>query len=221
MFKGGEIKIIKIRERNNGPSVIIFEYIDEEGNPLEYYEGRFGMETRDSTTIKDFMVNFTPFEPVNPMEYGAEEFGADGISTPTETMLDEECGLCGDDLILVDTGQGQIYKTCLGEYCGYILPMNAEEFESEFSKGDLKKLKKYIDFPTRWINKETAPTSETKRRKAKNKFVGTLPAQKGIESMKHDIYRKTPTWFKGIQLGILATIFGAMYVGETKKKGKK
>jgi hypothetical protein len=61
----------------------------------------------------------------------AEEFGADGISTPTETMLDEECGLCGDDLILVDTGQGQIYKTCLGEYCGYILPMNAEEFGAD------------------------------------------------------------------------------------------
>ena len=97
----------------------------------------------------------------------------------------------------------------------------AEEFESEFSKGDLKKLKKYIDFPTRWINKETAPTSETKLRKAKNKFVGTLPAQKGIEGMKHDIYKKTPTWFKGIQLGILATIVGAIYVGETKKKGKK
>ena len=67
----------------------------------------------------------------NADTFGAESFGADGISTPTETMLDEECGLCGDDLILVDTGQGQIYKTCLGEYCGYILPMNAEEFGAE------------------------------------------------------------------------------------------
>ena len=129
--------------------------------------------------------------------YGAEEFGCD------------TCG-CGESK----------NAECFGcDTCG--CGKSAEEFGAEFSKGDLKKLKKYIDFPTRWINKETAPTSETKLRKAKNKFVGTLPAQKGVESMKYDIYRKTPTWFKGIQLGILATIFGAMYVGETKKKGKK
>ena len=127
--------------------------------------------------------------------YRAEEFGCD------------TCG-CGESK----------NAECFGcDTCG--CGKSAEEFGAEFSKGDLKKLKKYIDFPTRWINKETAPTSETKRRKAKNKFVGTLPAQKGIEGMKYDI--KTPTWFKGIQLGILATIFGAMYVGETKKKGKK
>jgi hypothetical protein len=69
---------------------------------------------------------------LTPLGTRAESYGADGISTPTETMLDEECGLCGDDLILVNTGQGQIYKTCLGEYCGYILPMNAEEFGADF-----------------------------------------------------------------------------------------
>jgi hypothetical protein len=74
MFKGAEVKIIKIQEvkKHGVPSVIIYEYLDEEGNPLEI-KGRFGMKTRDSTTIKDFMINFTPFEPVNPIEYGAEE----------------------------------------------------------------------------------------------------------------------------------------------------
>ena len=77
MFKGGEIKIIKIYKwmgvgRESSPTIVIYEYLDEEGNPLEV-EGRFGMNTRDSTTIKDFMINFTPFEPVNPIEYGAEE----------------------------------------------------------------------------------------------------------------------------------------------------
>ena len=141
--------------------------------------------------------------------YGAEEFGAESFDD-----LKAKWSRYNSCKQYQDTGE------CPHEGCNEYdaESFGAEGFESEFSKGDLKKLKKYIDFPTRWINKETAPTSETKRRKAKNKFVGTLPAQKGIESMKHDIYRKTPTWFKGIQLGILATIFGAMYVGETKKK---
>jgi len=74
MFKGAEVKIIKITEvKTHGmPSVIIYEYLDDEGNPLEI-KGMFGMKTRDSTTVKDFMINFTPFEPVNPIEYGAED----------------------------------------------------------------------------------------------------------------------------------------------------
>ena len=74
VFKGAEVKIIKIQEvkKHRMPSVIIYEYLDEEGNPLEI-KGRFGMKTRDLTTVKDFMINFTPFEPVNPIEYGAEE----------------------------------------------------------------------------------------------------------------------------------------------------
>jgi hypothetical protein len=82
MFKGAEVKIIKIQEvkKHGVPSVIIYEYLDEEGNPLEI-KGRFGMETRDSTTIKDFMINFTPFEPVNPIEYGAESYGAEGTDS--------------------------------------------------------------------------------------------------------------------------------------------
>ena len=80
MFKGGEIKIIKIQESeiHGVPSVIIYEYLDEKGNPLEI-EGRFGMKTRDFAEVKDFMINFTPFEPVNPIEYGAETFEADTV----------------------------------------------------------------------------------------------------------------------------------------------
>lgn len=172
--------------------------------------------------------------------FSAEEFGAD-MGFYDKVKL--RCSKCGDEGGMTMMMKGlkdtwdrvgyDDYESIHCPMCGkgveLVIPegyneygdksYDAEEFGAEFSKGDLKKLKKYIDFPTRWINKETAPTSETKRRKAKNKFVGTLPAQKGIEGMKYDI--KTPTWFKGIQLGILATIFGAMYVGETKKKGKK
>ena len=58
-------------------------------------------------------------------------FGAERISKPKEVILKEECGLCGDTLILVDDGLGQKYKTCLGESCGYILPMSAETFNAD------------------------------------------------------------------------------------------
>ena len=55
-----------------------------------------------------------------------------------ETFGAEECGLCGDDIILVQEGNGQKSKTCLGEYCGYVLPMKAETFEAK-EKIDLSK----------------------------------------------------------------------------------
>ena len=70
--------------------------------------------------------------------YEAETFDAERISKPKEDILKEKCGLCGDTLILVDNGLGLKYKTCLGEYCGYILPMNAEtESNCPVCKGEV------------------------------------------------------------------------------------
>ncbi len=86
---------------------------------------------------------------------------------------------------------------------------NAEEFESEFSKGDMLNLKKYIDYPLNWINQKIAPTNERKARKFEQKERGQIPTKREPEDFRQSI--KTPTWFKAVQIGILGGVVGLMY----------
>ena len=97
--------------------------------------------------------------------------------------------------------------------------LGAESFGAEFSRGEMLNLRKYIDYPMRWVNKNIRPSSDSKERKTEQKMKGQIPRRKSPDSFRNTI--ETPTWFKGIQIGILATIFGAMYVSETNKKRKK
>ena len=94
-----------------------------------------------------------------------------------------------------------------------------DEFGAEFSRGEMLNLRKYVNYPMRWVNKNLRPSSDSKERKTEQKMKGQIPRRKSPDSFRNTI--ETPTWFKGIQLGILATIFGAMYVSETNKKRKK
>ena len=87
--------------------------------------------------------------------------------------------------------------------------MMAEEFESEFSKGDMLNLKKYIDYPLNWINEKIAPTNERKARKFEQKERGQIPTKREPEDFRQSI--ETPTWFKAVQLGILGSVVGLMY----------
>lgn len=99
------------------------------------------------------------------------------------------------------------------EYLRYNLDLDtqfdAEEFESEFSKGDMLNLKKYIDYPLNWINEKIAPTNERKARKFEQKERGQIPAKREPEDFRQSI--KTPTWFKAVQFGILGSVVGLMY----------
>tara|TARA_R110002020_G_scaffold282188_2_gene497801 strand:- start:2851 stop:3888 length:1038 start_codon:yes stop_codon:yes gene_type:complete len=85
----------------------------------------------------------------------------------------------------------------------------AEEFESEFSKGDMLNLKKYIDYPMRWIDKNIRPSSDAKVRKIEQKSKGQIPTKKTTDSFRQKI--ETPNWFKAVQVGILASVVGVMY----------
>ena len=84
-----------------------------------------------------------------------------------------------------------------------------DEFESEFSKGDMLNLKKYIDYPLNWINEKIAPTNERKARKFEQKERGQIPTKREPEDFRQSI--ETPTWFKAVQLGILGSVVGLMY----------
>jgi hypothetical protein len=148
-------------------------------------------------------------------ELRAEEFGAES-----------NCS-CGNRFI----NQCYVCDTQICAYCNYNNSAKcdkcyegddshwAEEFGAEFSRGEMLNLRKYIDYPMRWVNKNIRPSSDSKERKIEQKMKGQIPRKKTPDSFRHTI--ETPTWFKGIQLGILATIFGAMYVNETNKKRKK
>jgi hypothetical protein len=84
-----------------------------------------------------------------------------------------------------------------------------DEFESEFSKGDMLNLKKYIDYPMRWIDKNIRPSSDAKVRKIEQKSKGQIPTKKTTDSFRQKI--ETPNWFKAVQVGILASVVGVMY----------
>ncbi len=147
--------------------------------------------------------------------YNAEEFGAES-----------NCS-CGNRFI----NQCYVCDTQICAYCNYNNSAKcdkcyegddshwAEEFGAEFSRGEMLNLRKYIDYPMRWVNKNIRPSSDSKERKTEQKMKGQIPRRKSPDSFRNTI--ETPTWFKGIQIGILATIFGAMYVSETNKKRKK
>ena len=96
-----------------------------------------------------------------------------------------------------------------GEGCLCAESFGAEEFESEFSKGDMLNLKKYIDYPMRWIDKNIRPSSDAKVRKIEQKSKGQIPTKKTTESFRQKI--ETPNWFKAVQVGILASVVGLMY----------
>lgn len=86
---------------------------------------------------------------------------------------------------------------------------NAESFDAEFSKGDMLNLKKYIDYPMRWIDKNIRPSSDAKARKLEQKSKGQIPTKKTPDSFRQKI--ETPNWFKAVQVGILASVIGVMY----------
>jgi hypothetical protein len=90
-----------------------------------------------------------------------------------------------------------------------------DEFESEFSKGDMLNLKKYIDYPISWINKQIAPSNERKARKFEQKERGQIPTKREPEDFRQSI--KTPTWFKAVQLGLIASVVGVMGLVDTKR----
>lgn len=92
---------------------------------------------------------------------------------------------------------------------------DAEEFESEFSKGEMLNLKKYIDYPISWINKQIAPSNERKARKFEQKERGQIPTKREPEDFRQSI--KTPTWFKAVQLGLIASVVGVMGLVDTKR----
>jgi len=93
--------------------------------------------------------------------------------------------------------------------------MMAEEFESEFSKGEMLNLKKYIDYPMSWINKQIAPSNERKARKFEQKERGQIPTKREPEDFRQSI--KTPTWFKAVQFGLIASVVGVMGLVDTKR----
>ena len=133
----------------------------------------------------------------------AEEFGAE-----------RECNVCD-----YTDSQGKPHPFCdkcrnhKGSCCRCVGSSDWEEmqqeFESDFSKKEMLDLKKYIDFPMRWINKNIRPTSDSKERKATQKLKGIIPAKRSPDSFRKKI--DTPTWFKAVQLGIVAGAVGLAF----------
>ena len=93
--------------------------------------------------------------------------------------------------------------------------LRSEEFQSEFSKGEMLNLKKYIDYPISWINKQIAPSNERKARKFEQKERGQIPTKREPEDFRQSI--ETPTWFKAVQLGLIASVVGVMGLVDTKR----
>mgnify|MGYP003656226038 CR=1 FL=1 len=124
---------------------------------------------------------------------------------------ENDLGYCSFDF---NYGSGEAFSEC--DVCGtevYATFNNSfyddDEFESEFSKGDMLNLKKYIDYPLNWINEKIAPTNERKARKFEQKERGQIPTKREPEDFRQSI--ETPTWFKAVQLGILGSVVGLMY----------
>lgn len=171
-------------------------------------------EVRD---IEDFsqsvnILNKDPKELHTGMicDYCFEDFyDAEGISKPKEVVVKEECGLCGDTLILVDDGLGQKYKTCLGESCGYILPMNAEGMNLRKRIEDLIDLRE-VNFTG--FKKDTKREAVKRARRIENEIKGVLPKGKSYKVDK-------PKWFKIAQTGIVLGVAGL--VGYSGFKGKE
>ena len=168
-------------------------------------------------------------QDIDTGELRAEEFGAE--SCTCNDMFGSLCPQCNYDS---DREGGVCPKGCTVDLAGSVRPqemeiyteckihgqkLGAESFGAEFSRGDMLNLRKYVNYPMRWVNKNLRPSSDSKERKTEQKMKGQIPRRKSPDSFRNTI--ETPTWFKGIQLGILATIFGAMYVSETNKKRKK
>ena len=147
--------------------------------------------------------------------FEAETFGA-------ESNCEQELLQCREALSRIEhiTEQKDISDAAIGyihNVCETVLKnkrpahtnipdFDAESFESEFSKGDMLNLKKYIDYPISWINKHIAPSDERKARKFDQKERGQIPTKKEPEDFRQSI--KTPLWFKAVQLGILASVVG-------------
>ena len=92
----------------------------------------------------------------------------------------------------------------LSEYFG------AEEFESEFSKGDMLNLRKYIDYPLDWINENFIPKDTKKARKSDQRMRGQIPTKRSSDDFRQGIRTTTPLWFKAIQGAIIAVAVGAI-----------
>jgi len=134
---------------------------------------------------------------------------------------ENDLGYCSFDF---DYGSGEAFSEC--DVCGtevYATFNNSfyddddddDEFESEFSKGEMLNLKKYIDYPISWINKQVAPSNERKARKFEQKERGQIPTKREPEDFRQSI--KTPTWFKAVQLGLIASVVGVMGLVDTKR----
>lgn len=141
----------------------------------------------------------------NERSWGAEN---KRISKPKEVVVKEECGLCGDTLILVDDGLGQKYKTCLGESCGYILPMNAEGMNLRKRIEDLIDLRE-INFTG--LKKDTKREAAKRARRIENELKGVLPKGKSYKVDK-------PKWFTIAQTGIVLGVAGLLGYSGFKNK---
>ena len=86
----------------------------------------------------------------------------------------------------------------------------AEEFESEFSKGDMLNLRKYIDYPLDWINENFIPKNMKKSRKLDHRMRGQIPTKRSPDDFRQGIRTKTPLWFKAIQGAIIAVAVGVI-----------
>ena len=198
-----------------------------------YYDMRTGKWVEDNAWTYEYAgkpgTQAEVRELITYSNYNAEEFGAE--SCTCNDMFGSLCPQCNYDS---DREGGVCPKGCTVDLAGSVRPqemeiyteckihgqkLGAESFGAEFSRGEMLNLRKYIDYPMRWVNKNIRPSSDSKERKTEQKMKGQIPRRKSPDSFRNTI--ETPTWFKGIQIGILATIFGAMYVSETNKKRKK
>jgi len=87
---------------------------------------------------------------------------------------------------------------------------NSEDFESEFSKGDMLNLRKYIDYPLDWINENFIPKDTKKSRKLDQRMRGQIPTKRSPDDFRKGVRTKTPLWFKAIQGAIIAVAVGAV-----------
>jgi hypothetical protein len=160
----------------------------------EYWDSqRISMSEPEEGKILCSMTEWNGGRDENDLGYCSFDFnyGSDGAFS--------ECEFCGTEVMA--TFDNSFYDDDDDD--------DDDEFESEFSKGDMLNLKKYIDYPMRWIDKNIRPSSDAKVRKIEQKSKGQIPTKKTTDSFRQKI--ETPNWFKAVQVGILASVVGVMY----------